>query len=249
MNLNLIDRAKPQKLYHQLLEILKEQIEKGQWRVGAQMPTEDQLCSRYNVSKATVRLAVAELASQGYLKKIQGKGTFIRRKKSGQSISMLVNLGEDFTPHGTACMSRIIESKLLQPEEDILNCLNLFEDDHCFFISKLLIAEDAPLMIHKLYIPYSFLPGIVKAGDAAEISLHTFIESRCSVKIHRIRKILDASTVGEEDAGLLEVTPGISALRVRQISYAHGDMPVCFSETLYRTDKYPKVLELERLRA
>jgi len=248
MNMNAIDRANPQKLYHQLLEILKEQIEKGGWRVGAQMPTEDQLCGKYNVSKATVRLAIAELASQGYLKKLQGKGTFIRRKKSGKDIAMLVNLGEDSLQDNPSCLHRIIESRLLHPEDNITKYLNLFEDGSCFFLSKLLIADGKPLVIHKLYISYSLLPVHVNTDDTAEMSSYTFIENKCGVKIHRIKNMIDLSDVSEKDADILEVRPGIPVLRTRQICYAHGDMPISFSESFYRTDKYPKVFEFERLR-
>ena len=248
MNLNTIDRANPQKLYHQLLEILKEQIEKGEWKVGAQMPTEDQLGSKYNVSKATVRLAIAELASQGYLKKLQGKGTFIRRKKSGQDIAMLVNLGENSMQDNPSCLHRIIETRLLQPEDDITKYLNLFEDDSCFFLSKLLIAEGKPLVIHKIYISYSLLPGPANADDTAGMSPYTFIENKCGVKIHRIKNMIDLADVSEKDAGILEVTPGMAVLRTRQICYAHGDVPISFSESFYRTDVYPKVFEFERLK-
>ena len=248
MYMNAIDRANPQKLYHQLLEILKEQIEKGEWRVGAQMPTEDQLCGKYNVSKATVRLAIAELASQGYLKKLQGKGTFIRRKKSGQDIAMLVNLGEDSLQDSPSCLHRIIESRLLHPEDNISKYLNLFEDDSCFFLLKLLIAEGKPLVIHKLYISYSLLPAHVNTDDTAEMSPYKFIENKCGVKIHRIKNMIDLADVSEKDAGILEVTPGMAVLRTRQICYAHGDMPISFSESFYRTDVYPKVFEFERLK-
>ena len=248
MNINTIDRANPQKLYHQLLEILKEQIEKGEWKVGAQMPTEDQLGSKYNVSKATVRLAIAELASQGYLKKLQGKGTFIRGKKSGKDIAMLVNLGENSMQDNPSCLHRIIETRLLHPEDDITKYLNLFEDDSCFFLSKLLIAEGKPLVIHKLYISYSLLPVHINTDDTAEMSPYTFIENKCGVKIHRIKNMTDLSDISEKDAGMLEVLPGIPVLRTRQICYAHGDVPISFSESFYRTDMYPKVFEFERLR-
>ena len=111
---NTIDREKPQKLYFQLLEILTGHIENGEWKVGTQIPTEDQLCGRYNVSKATVRLAVAELVSLGYLKKFQGKGTFVRRKKPGNRIPMLLNLGQDNCP---SCLIRMIENRI-QPVDD-----------------------------------------------------------------------------------------------------------------------------------
>lgn len=247
MMINTIDRTNPQKLYHQLLEILTGQIRKGEWRVGAQMPTEDQLCSKYNVSKATVRLAIAELASQGYLKKLQGKGTFIRRKKSGRNIAMLVNLDEDLHDN-PSCLHRMVENRLLQPEENITKYLNLSVDDSCFCLSKLIIAEGVPLAIYRLYISYGLLPGPVNPDDTAEISPYIFIENKCGVKIHRIKNMIDLSDIGDKEAAMLEVTPGISVLRARQICYAHGDVPISFSESFYRTDIYPKVFEFERLR-
>ncbi|MDP2157266.1 MAG: GntR family transcriptional regulator, partial [Nitrospirota bacterium] len=114
-----IDRTTSQKLYCQLLDILRGLIEKSEWKVGAQISTEEQLCSQYNVSKATVRLALAELVAMGYLKKIQGKGTFVRRRKPENKIAMLVNVGEDNLYRNPDCITRIIDNKTLKPDSDI----------------------------------------------------------------------------------------------------------------------------------
>jgi len=248
MHLNAIDRTKPQKLYYQILEILKEHIEKGKWGVGTQIPTEEQLCSQYNVSRATIRLAIAEMVSLGYLKKFQGKGTFVRRKKPGPSITMLVNFGEDSVYHNPSCITRIIESKIQQPDSTVRGYLNLSADDHCFFLSRLIIAEGTPLLMQKLYISYSVLPGSINADDLTDISLYSFLENSCGIKIQRIKEMDDVSHISEKDAGHLGLTSNLSALRARHICYAHDDTPISFSEFFYRTDTYARTLELERMR-
>jgi len=161
MNLNAIDRAKPQKLYYQLVEVLRKHIEKGEWRVGNQIPTEEQLCGQYNVSKATVRLAIEELVSLGYLKKFQGKGTFVRRRRPDSNIPMLVNLGEEEIYHDSSCIVRVIENKIVQADSNINDCLGLSDEDHCFFLSRLTIADSKPLIIQKLYISYGFIHGFI----------------------------------------------------------------------------------------
>ena len=51
-----IDRNIPQKLYFQLLEIMQGHIETGDWQVGSQVPTEDQLCRQYNVSLSLIHI-------------------------------------------------------------------------------------------------------------------------------------------------------------------------------------------------
>ena len=67
--MELIDREDHQKLYLQLFAILKKKIESSEWSVGSQIPTEEELCKLFNVSRATVRTAVLELVRQGYLKR------------------------------------------------------------------------------------------------------------------------------------------------------------------------------------
>jgi GntR family transcriptional regulator len=70
-----VDRESSEKLYVQLYSILKSKIENREWAVGSQIPTEDELCRTFTVSKATVRMAITELARNGYIRKQQGKGT------------------------------------------------------------------------------------------------------------------------------------------------------------------------------
>src|SRR4030067_3604610 len=74
-----INRDNHQKLYYQLYEIIKKNIEDKEWGVCSQIPTEDELCKMYDVSRATVRSAIAELVREGYLYRQQGKGTFVKQ--------------------------------------------------------------------------------------------------------------------------------------------------------------------------
>ncbi|ODA44623.1 Transcriptional regulator, GntR family [Thermodesulfovibrio sp. N1] len=93
-------RDEHEKLYLKLYEILKMKIEKGEWTVGIQIPTEEQLCKNYDVSRATVRNAISELVREGYLKRIQGKGTFVVKKVTPRE-SITINLKDIMKEHGT----------------------------------------------------------------------------------------------------------------------------------------------------
>jgi DNA-binding GntR family transcriptional regulator len=50
--MQLIDRENHQKLYIQLYEIIKKKIENNEWEVGSRIPTEQELCKMFNVSRA-----------------------------------------------------------------------------------------------------------------------------------------------------------------------------------------------------
>jgi len=90
----IINRDNTKKLYIQMLDILKGKIESGEWAVDSQIPTEDDLCKMYEVSKATVRQAVTELVRSGYLLKQQGRGTFVCKRVISEGLSMLTSFRE-----------------------------------------------------------------------------------------------------------------------------------------------------------
>lgn len=245
MNFTAIDRTNPQKLYYQLLGILKGQIEQDTWLVGSKIPTEDQLCGQYNVSKATVRLAVAELVSLGYLKKFQGKGTFVRRKKPGDRIPMLLNLGED---HHPASIVRVIENRTFTPDDPVREALNLDEGTPCASVTRLVMVEGMPLLLQRLYMASASLPGDVTMESIGNMPLPMFLETRCSMRIQRVKDMTDAVLADGPVAGNLELASGTPVLRVRRIFSAHGDEPISYLEAWCRTDGYARTLELERLR-
>lgn len=77
-----IDRSVPIPYYYQLQGLLRQQIVRGRWQEGDQVPSEKQLCEQYAVSRTTVRQAVGQLVLEGLVHHVKGKGTFVGRKPS-----------------------------------------------------------------------------------------------------------------------------------------------------------------------
>ncbi|MCS7178151.1 MAG: extracellular solute-binding protein [Anaerolineae bacterium] len=72
-----IERDSPVPLYHQLKTLIREQIESGLWRPGDRIPTEEELCRIYGISRSPVRQALKELVYEGVLVRRPGAGTFV----------------------------------------------------------------------------------------------------------------------------------------------------------------------------
>lgn len=72
-----IDRDSPVPIYHQLKTLIREQIESGLWHPGDRIPTEDELCRLYGISRSPVRQALKELVYEGVLVRRPGAGTFV----------------------------------------------------------------------------------------------------------------------------------------------------------------------------
>lgn len=69
-------------LYQQIYDEIKDAIEKGVYAPKERIPSELELAEQYEVSRITVRRAVEELCSDGYLVKQQGRGTLFPRRTS-----------------------------------------------------------------------------------------------------------------------------------------------------------------------
>jgi len=71
-----IDVDKPIPKYLQLTEILKQHFKDQQYQADQKIPTEDDLIEQFQISRNTVRQALAELVNEGIIYKIQGSGSF-----------------------------------------------------------------------------------------------------------------------------------------------------------------------------
>jgi GntR family transcriptional regulator of arabinose operon len=70
-----------QPLHTQVAAILKERIVTGMWRDGENIPTEKALSVEFDVARGTVRQSLQKLEAEGYLRREQGRGTFVQLTK------------------------------------------------------------------------------------------------------------------------------------------------------------------------
>ncbi len=64
--------------YLQLATLFRRRIESGEWAVGAQIPTVDDLAAQYGVARATIRHALDQLEREQLIERLRAKGTFVR---------------------------------------------------------------------------------------------------------------------------------------------------------------------------
>ena len=63
--------------YRKLYEILRKHISEGVYKEGDLLPSENELCQLYGLTRPTVRQSLSTLANDGYIRKHQGKGSIV----------------------------------------------------------------------------------------------------------------------------------------------------------------------------
>jgi len=108
MTVTALDKRSPTPLYHQLKAVLLSAIQSGRWKAGEQLPTESELAEMYGVSKITVREALRELAQMRYVRREQGRGTFVARTHLEQGPRELTSFSEEMRRRGYRSSSRVL---------------------------------------------------------------------------------------------------------------------------------------------
>src|SRR5258708_38814310 len=72
-----LDQSSPVPLYLQLQDILRKQISTKVYKAGGKLPSENELCRNFDVTRPTVRQALEGLVREGLLYKHRGKGAFV----------------------------------------------------------------------------------------------------------------------------------------------------------------------------
>lgn len=230
-----IDRDSGKKLYIQLAEIIREEVDKGQIEVGAQLPSEDALCTQFNISKAVVRQALSELADAGYLRKVQGRGTYIEKPAAQAGVPMVLGLDEYSIDFGEPTTTRVVEKKVTVPPSEVRR---LFGDEEIRTtkVVRVVSVRREVVLLDTLYVPEAVCPGLGLL-DLREQSFHTIFEKRYRRTIRRVAQSCDHTVAESHEAELLGCEPGDTLLLMDRIVYADSEVPVAFSRSLCRTEK------------
>jgi GntR family transcriptional repressor for pyruvate dehydrogenase complex len=103
-----------ERLYEQIVSQIEQRIEKGELKVGDQLPSERELAEQFAVSRTAVREAVKALREKGLVEILAGRGTFITDGRSDRirnSLGLLMKIG---TTNGAANLVEMRE--ILEPE-------------------------------------------------------------------------------------------------------------------------------------
>lgn len=95
-------------LYLQLKNKIKREIRTGVLKPGDKIPSEAQLQKEYEMSRVTVRNAMEELTSEGYIIKVQGKGSFVAQSDIFRLPIGVTSFTEDAKMQGVNLTSKVI---------------------------------------------------------------------------------------------------------------------------------------------
>ena len=129
-------------LYKQLMQKIRSDIAAGVYPVHSRIPSEQELCDTYQVSRVTVRKALAELTQEGLLKRRQGKGTFVEIPRLCKDLKDVNSFHDACRMMGCVPGTRVLHAQLVHAEEEDVRDLMVEENDTVVELVRLRLADD-----------------------------------------------------------------------------------------------------------
>lgn len=223
--------------YFQLARILHGWIMEGELRPGDRLAPEAELCEEFNLSRMTVRRAIAMLAEKGLVRRERGRGTFIVGPKVDGGIFLIPDFQEEMRNQGLSASSRLMKTRIVPAGEVPAARLGLVKGERVLYLERALEGEGQPLAFDRKYVVYDPSQPLLEAelGHGTTAELFSGCPDLLPV---RAELSLTATVLTAREAGILEGTRGDPAFCMEQLVWASNDRKVAWGWMIYRGDRF-----------
>lgn len=224
-----INKMNPTPLYFQLKEILRRKIETEEWKLGENIPVENDLMIKYNISRSTVRQAILELVNEGYLRREKSRGTvIISSSGSRHFIGSLMSFTSEMNMKGIPHYSKIIEQKIIPSDEVLAKKMRLQVNADVYYLKRIRYVNDMPFILDEHYIPYYLVPKI-EENYKENTSLYTLITDDYQFDLHHGQIIFEPIISPPSDVReLLGISYPTGLILAERIVFSESNVPLDF---------------------
>lgn len=232
-----LDRTSKEPLWVQLSGAIRSSIESGELTADQALPSEAELIDLYGVSRTVVREALADLVQRGLIYKIRAKGSFVSppRRDFG-FIGSTLGSSADLLAAGRSATTRVLTIGEGQADSTEAAALRIAEGAGVIRIRRLRFVDSTPSLLVQTTLPSEAFSGLLRT-NLENRSLYEHLRRHYGVIPMGADRWLQAVIPSEEEAGLLELNPGMPALYIESIAWGADEVPFEFYRALHRSDE------------
>ena len=213
-----------------------EQIQNGQLKAGDRIPGETELAEKFGFGRQTVHNCLRDLSNRGIIQRTPGRGSFVSGKPVNRNITHKKSFTDDMRSIGMEPGSILLEFKLCKASEypDAASMLQIDGDEKLYYIVRLRTGDGKPIALQYLYTPYRYIGDIDLSALSG--SFDKYMEHK-GIHVSGFLTKLKAIEGNEKQLELLQVRSK-ALLKSLSIRYIEGNVPVQYTESLYRSDLF-----------
>jgi GntR family transcriptional regulator len=202
---------------------------------GDRLPSDADLCERFEVSRMTARQAVQLVANDGLIERRRGAGTFVRSQPVLRDLGSPLSFSESMRKRGMTASSRILRWSEIKPSEEERAALRLAPGENAHVLERLRLADGTPMAIERAVMPVELAREI--DGDLETGSLHAAFERVGRHPAQALAEVWARHPTKRQRDLLCLPASGILLCERRIISDQAGE-PLERTETFYVSGRY-----------
>ncbi len=191
--------------YVEIREDIKFKILGAEWKPGDRILSEEEYCEYYSVSRITVRKALADLESQGFLIKQSGKGTFVTKWQDTQydSLDSIKSFTNDMRERGRKPISLSVKVTVEYADRQIAGYLNIEKGDRIIKLHRLRAVDENEIIAYSIN-SFPWREEFSINPDDYWGSLYEYL-SKFGIYCHTYKEYAEAQLPSKEIAKLLKI--------------------------------------------
>ena len=237
----MVSNSLAKTLYLQIKESIEEGIHSGKYPIGSKLPSENDLCKMFGVSRITIRKALDILENSGMIYSVHGKGTFVKTNQIDSDLKKISTFGETLKKMGYSGFTKIVKYE----QRETNDFERLFHGDEWKRVSHLTLigySMDEPVVLYRSVIRYPYGDEMYRKAlelEREKIPFSTFdLYSEIGLEIGKIDQKVVALNADGEIAKLLNKKPGDAVLVLDTIIMDKNMQMIEYKKGYYSTDKY-----------
>jgi len=214
-------------IYLRLQKIILDKIEEGIWKPDEMIPTEAQIADTYQVSVGTVKKSILNLINEGYLYRVQGKGTFVAGTSLAKDHLRYYLFFGNFQGEAAQFKMRFISLKSLRCPEAIRRLLAIKTDEHVFRLERLSLCNNTPMIYMVSRLRKEMFPKLneLPKPQFERVPLYTLIETKYGMPTISNHELISAVSADGHLAQALGIKKNTPLLRIEMISFTYKETP------------------------
>lgn len=218
----------PTPVYFKLQSFLRDKIEQGDWKPGDRIPPERVFAEEHRLSIGTVKKAISNLVNEGFLYRIQGKGTFVTGTYIRRDKIRYYRSYSEFGDSENDLTIKLLDIRKIKPLPEVNKLLKLRANAGLFRIDRIMNSDDGPLILSVSYLPqrkFADLDTPLFRQKIEKIALYSILEESYGVPTIYNQELIGADRADAEVARHLKVRRGSPLLVIEMLSFTYRDNP------------------------
>jgi len=219
--------------YQRIKEQLLSEITTGAYPEGGPFPSENEVATRFAVSRMTARHALSELERAGYLQRTAGKGNIVQRRTFSQGFLTVKPFNTYAKEVGAQPTTRLLCAEVVPLSAEGQQKLGV---KTAVFVHRLRALDGEAVIEEKRYLRHDRCAAILKE-DLVNESIHDLLIRKLKLPLTKVWQRLQVVTLTPEQADRFACPAGVPAFLLERVTYTH-EQPVTWVTYLMRGDKY-----------